>query len=197
VRLPDGARVILRPLGPEDRQLLVEGFARLSESSRYRRFFTVMRELDDTMLSYLTEIDHHDHEALIALEGETGAGIGIARYVRSEPGSEVAEFAVAVIDARQRRGVGRALLRRLATRARQEGVRIVTATVKAETRRRSSCSAVWGRPRRCGRAASSICASRCQSAAPEQGSAARSARSQSERSSRRRPRRPRPALVGG
>jgi hypothetical protein len=31
------------------------------------------------MIRYVTEIDHHDHEAMIALEEETGEGIGVAR----------------------------------------------------------------------------------------------------------------------
>jgi hypothetical protein len=41
------------------------------------------------MVRYLTEIDHHDHEAIAALDANTGEGIGVARYVRNpaRPGS--------------------------------------------------------------------------------------------------------------
>jgi len=31
------------------------------------------------VLPYLTEVDHRDHEALVAVEPATGAGVGIAR----------------------------------------------------------------------------------------------------------------------
>ena len=38
VTLRDGSRVIIRPAIPADRELLAEGFERLSPESRYRRF---------------------------------------------------------------------------------------------------------------------------------------------------------------
>lgn len=132
VRLADGARVRLRAVTPEDRALIAAGFERLSETSRYRRFFSPMPGLDAATLRYLTEIDHHDHEAVIALEADGGLALGVARFVRLEPGGDTAEAAVVVTDDWQGRGVGGALLRRLATRARQEGVRNFTALVKAE-----------------------------------------------------------------
>ena len=43
--LKDGSRVLLRPAGPTDRALLVEGFERLSPESRYRRFFAPMKAI--------------------------------------------------------------------------------------------------------------------------------------------------------
>lgn len=76
----------------------------------------------------LTEVDHHDHEALIALDPASGDAIGIARFVRtSRP--EVAELAVAVVDAWQGRGVGTALVELLAARALEEGVSRFSALV--------------------------------------------------------------------
>jgi GNAT superfamily N-acetyltransferase len=68
-------------------------------------------------------VDHHDHEAIIALDPLTGEGVGVARYVRAGADPEVAEVAVTVVDDWQGRGLGRALLERLAARARREGVR--------------------------------------------------------------------------
>jgi hypothetical protein len=82
VELRDGSRVIVRPVGPDDRDAIDAGYRRLSEDSRYSRFFTVQEELTDSQLHYLTEIDHHDHEALIARDEVSGEGVGIARFVR-------------------------------------------------------------------------------------------------------------------
>ena len=45
VTLRDGARATLRPIAPEDKPLLAASFERLGEESRYRRFFTVKKEL--------------------------------------------------------------------------------------------------------------------------------------------------------
>jgi RimJ/RimL family protein N-acetyltransferase len=126
------ADVELRPIRPEDKQALVEGFERLSERSRYRRFLAPHGPLTDSELHYLTEVDHHDHEALVAVDRVTQQGVGVARYIRSSQDPHVAEVAVAVVDDWQGRGVGGRLTAALADRARAEGVTSFTALVLAE-----------------------------------------------------------------
>jgi nucleotide-binding universal stress UspA family protein/GNAT superfamily N-acetyltransferase len=129
ITLRDGARATLRPIAPEDKPLLVAIFERLSEESRYRRFFTPMNELSPAELDYFVDIDHEDHEAIIAIDPSSGEALGVARYVRSKEDAEVAEVAVTVADDWQGRGLGRALLDRLTYRARREGVRRFSALV--------------------------------------------------------------------
>ncbi|MCW2991951.1 MAG: Protein acetyltransferase [Solirubrobacterales bacterium] len=121
--------ITIRPIGPEDREGLAASFARLSPESRYLRFFSPVSHLSGAQLDYLTDVDHHDHEALLAIEDATGDIVGVARFVRTEEG--VAEPAVVVIDEWQRRGIGSALLARLADRAREEGVACFAAVVLA------------------------------------------------------------------
>ena len=131
VRLSDGATLVIRPIESDDRDLLRAGFEQLSEHSRYMRFQTPLASLSDQQLAYLTEVDHHDHEALLALAHEDGEEIvGVARFVRLS--DVVAECAVVVADHWQERGVGSALLDRLVDRARDEGVERFTALVLAE-----------------------------------------------------------------
>ncbi len=122
ITLKDGARVLIRPVTPADKPLFAEGFERFGDESRYRRFLATKKRLTSRELVLLTEVDHHDHEALGAVEPQRGRGLGVARYVRHAPGSEGAEVAVAVVDAWQGRGLGWALLSRLARRAGAEGV---------------------------------------------------------------------------
>jgi GNAT superfamily N-acetyltransferase len=122
VELSDGSRVEIRQLGPDDRAGLAAGFERLSELSRYRRFLSPTSHLTPQQLAYLTEVDHHDHEALVAVEPSGRQGLAIARYVRSGENPREAEAAVAVADDWQRRGLGIVLLRQLAVRARDEGI---------------------------------------------------------------------------
>lgn len=134
-RLRDGSPVLVRPVRPDDKAELREAFGRLSEESRYLRFSGAKKQLSDAELAYLTEVDHHDHEALAALDPRTGQGVGIARYVRLRDDPEVAEFAMVVMDDWQRRGLGSLLLSRLADRAREEGIRRFSASVLTENQR--------------------------------------------------------------
>ncbi len=129
--LRDGSRVRLRQGHRSDKELLLRGFARLSPESRYRRFLASMPELTEATVRYLTEIDHHDHEAIAALDERSGEGIGVARYVRNPERPEVAEVAVTVIDDWQGRGLGTLLLEVLGERARAEGLTSFTALMLA------------------------------------------------------------------
>lgn len=126
---PDTAAIEIRPVRPEDRPALQAGFDRLSERSRYRRFLSPHPRLTDAELRYFTEVDHHDHEALVAIDTTSGHGVGIARFIRSPVDHRVAELAVAVVDDWQGRGIGTRLAFALADRAREEGITAFTALV--------------------------------------------------------------------
>jgi GNAT superfamily N-acetyltransferase len=131
VVLRDGSRVRIRQGRSSDKELLRRGFERLGPDSRYRRFLAPMPELTEDMVRYLTEIDHHDHEAMIALDEDTGEGIGVARYVRDPERRDMAEVAVTVIDDWQARGLGTLLLEVISARAREEGITTFTALMLA------------------------------------------------------------------
>jgi GNAT superfamily N-acetyltransferase len=127
IALRDGSRVRIRRLRDSDSELLLRGFRRLSPESRYRRFLAPTPELSAQTLRYLVEIDHRNHEALIAVDEECNEGVGVARYVRSPARPNAAEVAVTVLDDWQGRGLGTLLLEAITMRAREEGVATFTA----------------------------------------------------------------------
>ena len=133
VELRDETRIDVRPIEPGDRERLHRAFHRLSPESRYRRFFAPLTDLSERDLSYLTEIDHHDHEALAALDPATGEIVGVARYVRGDE-PDLAEASIVVADDWQHRGVATALLERLAPLAREAGITHFVALVLSENR---------------------------------------------------------------
>ena len=131
VVLRDGSAVLIRQIHSADAPLLADGFTRLSAQSRQMRFLTTKKELSPAELRYFTDLDHHDHEALGALDHAGGRGVGIARYVRDAHDPHAAEIAVTIVDDWQGRGLGTELLAQLSDRARQEGIRYFTALVAA------------------------------------------------------------------
>ena len=132
VVLRDGSQVLIRPVHSADAPLLADGFARLSATSRWMRFLTPKKELSPAELRYFTDVDHHDHEALGALDHRDGRGVGIARYIRHAEDPQAAHIAVTIVDDWQGRGLGTELLAQLSDRARQEGIHRFTALVAAD-----------------------------------------------------------------
>ena len=127
VRLRDGAEIVIRQVEPEDAAQLKLGFEHLGAVSRYRRFLAPLDHLSPEQVAYLTHVDHTNHEAIAALDAVTGEGIGVARFIRDPNDARLAEVAIVVTDAWQGRGVGTALVERLAARMRTVGVERIAA----------------------------------------------------------------------
>lgn len=131
MRIRDGTELGVRPIEPADADALRAAFERLSLESRYERFLSPMDHMSRAMVRYFTDVDHHDHEALVAFDPEAPRRlIAVARYVREED-PEVAEAAITVADEWHGRGLGTAMLNELAERARQEEIRRFSAYVLA------------------------------------------------------------------
>ena len=123
LKLADGAAITIRPIRPED-AVIEQAFVRnLSDESRYFRFMDSLRELSPRMLSHFTQVDYDRHMALIAVTRDGGkeTEIAAARYVVTDDGKSC-EFAIAVADQWQRKGVGALLMRALMDSARSRGL---------------------------------------------------------------------------
>lgn len=120
--LADGARVACRPIRPDD-AAIEQAFVRgLSSESRHFRFMADIHELSPAMLARFTRIDYpHDLALIVTREvGGREQEIAVARYIALEaPGQ--CEFALAVADGWQGRGVGHRLMQTLMRFAREAG----------------------------------------------------------------------------
>ncbi|WP_324501699.1 GNAT family N-acetyltransferase [Nocardioides sp.] len=125
VLLRDGKTAHIRPIRPEDAQLMVEFYARVSPESKYYRFFTPMPELPERDIRRFTHVDHVDRVALVVLVG--GQMIAVGRYDRVK--NAEAEVAFLVEDAHQGRGIGQLLLEHLAQAGRERGIERFVAEV--------------------------------------------------------------------
>jgi len=134
LELTDGTKVHVRPIVPEDEPLLIEAVAAMSERTVYFRFFSPLKRLPDALAHRLAVVDYNDRFAIVATTHKPGGKeriVGVARYDRAV-GSDVAETAVAVVDAFQRRGLGSALLTILGKVARDHGIKTFTLIVLPE-----------------------------------------------------------------
>lgn len=120
--LRDGTEAVLRPIRPDDKELLHRGFLALSSESRYRRFFSFKTDLTADELRYLTEVDGIHHFALGAVTPDGRDGLGVARFIQLDGEPGVAEAAIAVADASQGKGLGALLFQRLVAAAHERGV---------------------------------------------------------------------------
>ena len=132
VRLPDGARISIRPVRADDAEAFALAYTRLSDVSRQRRFLSLAPALRPADVRYLTAVDHHEHVALVAVDPGCREMLGSARYIRLPARPGVAEMAIEVIDEWQCRGVGRALLERLSRHAKHAGVKHFIAIVSRD-----------------------------------------------------------------
>lgn len=128
--LRDGTRVVIRPIRPEDRQIEKDFVHNLSDESRYFRFFNALRDLSEAALTRFTQVDYDKEMALIAVICDNGreTEIGVARYSVNPDGTSC-EFAIAVADAWQRKGIGSMLMRSLMNAACSRGLEIMEGLV--------------------------------------------------------------------
>lgn len=133
-----GLRIEVRSVSRDDRASLLEGFERLSPSSRYLRFFTAMPRLGGAALEGLLGIDQLDHLAVgafdPAIDGEHPHGVGVARVIRDPARGDRGQFAVAVTDDYQRQGVGRVLLIAIGALANEAGITQMSGDILASNR---------------------------------------------------------------
>jgi acetyltransferase len=128
-------RAQLRPVRPSDAEAAQAFVMGLSPQSRRLRFHGALKRLPDDVLQQMTAVDFHRHVAWVAEaccdDGGNARLVGDARYVRGEVAGE-AEFALAVADDWQGRGLGSALLQRLLRHARVAGLAWLQGGVLAE-----------------------------------------------------------------
>jgi acetyltransferase len=118
----DGVEYRIRPIRADDLLRDKKFIMCLSPQSRYTRMFAVMREPSAALLEQFVHVNYHTSMAFVAIIGEEEHErfIGVARYAADPDGCDC-EFAVAVADAWQARGVGATLTSLLFDYARIQG----------------------------------------------------------------------------
>ena len=135
-RTCDGIEYRIRPITPDDAARERDFILRLSPASRHARFMHAMSEPSAALVRQLVDVDGRRHRALVAVIGTGDAEriIGVARYGADDHGPDC-EFAVAVADDWQCRGVGTTLVERLFADAKRAGFRAIYGTMLPDNAR--------------------------------------------------------------
>jgi acetyltransferase len=129
-QLADGTDITIRPIRPEDADLVKRFVHDLSEESKYFRFMNSVQELTENMLARLTQLDYSREMALVAvtIEKDKETELGVARYAIN-PDGDTCEFALVVADNMQGKGLGQKLMVSLMEAARLKGLKTIEGEV--------------------------------------------------------------------
>jgi RimJ/RimL family protein N-acetyltransferase len=127
----DGLTLCVRPIRPDDAELLIRFHARLSSDSIFRRYFSLHPELSAPEIRRLTQVDYVERFAFVVQHDGELLGVGRFDRIRGTPEAEVA-FIVA--DGYHRRGIGLLLLDRLTDEAWSLGITLFSAETQADNR---------------------------------------------------------------
>jgi acetyltransferase len=127
-----GQAISIRPMRPEDLDIETEFVEGWSAETRYNRLFSAGSRTTPERFREITRIDYARDMALIAtlMLEDREVQIGVARYVLRDD-DKTCEFALAVADAWQHRGIGRALMLNLIDSATAAGIETMVGDVLA------------------------------------------------------------------
>jgi acetyltransferase len=122
----------VRPIRPDDAEMLQALVRGLTPESRYFRFVSSFSELPATMLSRFTLIDYDREMALVAITRERAVNaqgavtetdriVGVSRYVIT-PDQTSCEFSLVVAEDMKGRGLGSRLMESIMDVARERGL---------------------------------------------------------------------------
>lgn len=140
--LQGGGVYTVRPVHPNDAQMLQALVQGLSPESRWFRFVSRFHELPPQMLSRFTLIDYDREMALVAVmtqrdvaaDGrvtETERIVGVSRYI-TNPDQTSCEFSLVVADAFSGKGIGSRLMESIIDVARDKGLAEMDGLVLAD-----------------------------------------------------------------
>jgi acyl-CoA hydrolase/GNAT superfamily N-acetyltransferase len=116
-------QVTVRPAKPVDERRIQEHFYSLDKEDVIARFFHDKRSFDKDEAEEVSQVDYIKDLTLLAIVGEFGFGqvVGIGEYLL-DPATNYAEIAFSVSRPYQKMGLGKILLRKLASAAREHGI---------------------------------------------------------------------------
>lgn len=140
VTAADGAAVLVRPVRPEDEELMRSFFGRVSAEDLRLRFFAPVRDFGHAFVARLTQLDYARAMAFLAIDEASGDMLGGVR-IHADANYHSAEYAITVRSDLKGRGIGWLLMHMILDYARAEGLaRIEGQVLRENTAMLEMCS---------------------------------------------------------
>jgi acetyltransferase len=132
ITLKGGEELLLRPVKPTDVKLTMDFYKKLSDRTKYLRFFTPKREAREDRVEKFTSVDYETSMVMVAVHDDVM--VGAARFDWDER-EKVLELAETVRDDWQGKGLGTILFKKIVEIAREKGHRTMTAIILDENKK--------------------------------------------------------------
>jgi acetyltransferase len=131
--LPDGTKIFVRPIRPEDEALYPQFLNAVSHDDLRLRFFAPVKEFSHSFIARFTQIDYARAMAFIAIEEATGAMLGVVR-IHADSEYRTGEYAILVRSDLKGHGLGWLLMELIIEYARAEGLDSIRGQVLQENK---------------------------------------------------------------
>ena len=128
---PDGTRLLVRPIRPDDEELVRRFFGHVTAVDLRLRFFAPVKDFGHVFIARLTQLDYARAMAFAALDETSGEMLGGVR-LHADANYQSAEYAILVRSDLKSHGIGWLLMQMIIEYARSEGIRRIEGQVLRE-----------------------------------------------------------------
>jgi len=131
VALADGRRVFVRPLRPEDEDMVRAFFGKVTREDLRLRFFAPVKDFSHAFIARLTQLDYGRAMAFAAIDEASGDLLGVV-HIHADANYECGEYAILMRSDLKGHGLGWELMQLIIRYARSEGLRRIEGQVLRE-----------------------------------------------------------------
>ena len=129
--LGDGWRIFVRPVRPDDEDLIRDHLAHVSKEDLRLRFFDSIKEFSHQFIARLIDLDYARAMAFVAIDEATKEPLGVVRLHADTP-HETGEYAILLRSDLKGRGLGWSLMQLIIEYAKSEGVKRISGQILQE-----------------------------------------------------------------
>jgi acetyltransferase len=129
--LGDSWHIFVRPIRPDDEDLIRDLLVHVSKEELRLRFFDSVREFSHQFIARLIELDYAHAMAFVAIDETSHEPLGVVR-LHADPAHETGEYAILLRSDLKGRGLGWSLMQLIIDYAKSEGLKRIFGQILQE-----------------------------------------------------------------